>query len=154
VRGAPRGKIPPPRRSSAAPYDARTRAIEQALDAPCELHAFDLEAARIGVFPAMGRPRVFWVGVAARGDGLARLHQQVSARLALAGVPPDDRPFQPHLTLGRVREGAGLRVRQLLDGLTDVEFGRARVTEAVLFEGRPSKDGPAYVARARTRLLT
>jgi len=134
--------------------EAQTHAIVQTMNAPFDLQPFDLVLARMGVFPEVGRPRVFWAGAAAGRESLEDLSRHVSARLADAGVPRDDRPFAAHLTLGRVREAAGLRTMRLLDGLGNVELGRVRVTETVLFESRQSSGGPTYLAQQRTSLGT
>ncbi len=130
----------------------RLQAIEQALAPPFELLPFEVELAGTGVFPNLRRPRVIWAGLTGGGPALLALQQHVGARLASAGVPPDGRPFQPHLTLARVREAAGLRAPVLLAGLADVSLGRVLVRETVLFESRATTGGQAYVARQRTRL--
>jgi 2'-5' RNA ligase len=51
-------------------------------------------------------------GYGARSDGLgalARLAASVAAAARRCGIPVDDRPYRPHLTLARGREGADLR---------------------------------------------
>ncbi len=63
----------------------------------------------LGGFPDMRRPRVIWCGL--EGD-LARLHslqQIVETACVQVGFPPEDRPFQPHLTLGRVKGKTNLQ---------------------------------------------
>lgn len=65
----------------------------------------------LGAFPSWDAPRVVWAGV---GRGAAEMRALVAAlrpRLAAAGFPVEDRPFVPHLTLGRLkdrRQGAAL----------------------------------------------
>jgi 2'-5' RNA ligase len=130
----------------------RTIAIEGALEPPFDLARLDAHLAGTGVFPQSGRPRVIWAGLSAGSDTLATLARLVSARLLSVGVPTDDRPFRPHLTLGRVREAADLRAPRLLSGLDTAELGVVTVTETVLFESQPTKHGHRYFARARTRL--
>jgi len=70
--------------------------------------AFDLELAGPGVFPNLRRPRVVWIGL--QGDqaamnALKSLQVAISNELQPLGFKPD-KEFKPHLTLGRVREGA------------------------------------------------
>ena len=60
----------------------------------------------IGSFPSLGRPRVLWAGVAQGEPELLALGRTVNAAIDAAGFARDDKPFRPHLTLGRVREGA------------------------------------------------
>jgi 2'-5' RNA ligase len=62
--------------------------------------------ARAGAFPSLARPSVLWVGV--RGDtaALQRAHAALERELDALGLPPADKPFAPHLTIGRVRRDA------------------------------------------------
>jgi 2'-5' RNA ligase len=131
---------------------SRTQAIEQALEPPFDLPPFEMAFGGTGIFPDARRPRVIWAGLTAGAQPLRGLQQQVAARLARAGVAPEDRPFQPHLTLARVREAAGLRAPSVLEGLADAQLGRVRVVETVLFESRATAGGQEYVARQRTGL--
>jgi 2'-5' RNA ligase len=59
----------------------------------------------VGGFPGLDSPQVLWVGLAGDLAALARLHHAVEAALAPLGFPPDRRPFAPHLTLARLRDG-------------------------------------------------
>jgi 2'-5' RNA ligase len=65
-----------------------------------------LELSELGAFPNLRAPRVVWVGLEGDISTLRVLHRQVEDRLAELGFPPEGRPFSPHLTLGRVRQGA------------------------------------------------
>jgi 2'-5' RNA ligase len=67
-------------------------------------------------------------------------------------VAPEDRPYNPHLTLARVREAVGLRAAPLLDGVSEVVLGVTQVDAITLFESRLSPQGPTYVALHRTAL--
>lgn len=60
-----------------------------------------------GAFPAPARARVVWLGLDAPPD-LELLQHEAEVRTAPLGFPPEGRPFHPHLTLGRVREGQRL----------------------------------------------
>ena len=61
-----------------------------------------------GAFPDPRNPRVVWAGAAAVPP-LVRLQAEVEAELEPLGFPRDRRPFRPHLTLGRARDGARAR---------------------------------------------
>jgi 2'-5' RNA ligase len=66
---------------------------------------FCAEAVKLGTFPALvSRARVVWVGVGAGREPLLTLAGHVRARLLKLGLRIEDRPFSPHLTLGRVRD--------------------------------------------------
>jgi 2'-5' RNA ligase len=60
-----------------------------------------------GGFPTSRRPRVVFARVEEDGGGLAALAARLGQVLAPLGFPPEDRPFSPHLTLGRSRDGRG-----------------------------------------------
>jgi 2'-5' RNA ligase len=51
------------------------------------------------------QPRVLWVGVRGDTDKLSRLQQNIDSALGSMGFPREERPFTPHLTLCRLREG-------------------------------------------------
>ena len=70
-------------------------------------HAFEARMGRIGAFPSLDRrPRVIWMGVAAGEPDLVALAKRVNTAIDAAGFERETKPFRPHLTLGRVREGA------------------------------------------------
>ena len=57
----------------------------------------------LGVFPNPRRPRVLWAGLDGDLATLSALQIAVDQAVETLGLPKDDRPFSPHLTLGRVR---------------------------------------------------
>ena len=132
--------------------DERTRRIEEAVGAALPMGPFEIRISGTGVFPPSGPPRVIWIGVVDETGRLEALHHEIEQRLVRAGVPPDHRPFSPHLTLGRVRLPAGLRAGSLLEGLTDVELGALRVERTVLMESRLSSAGAIHTVRLATQL--
>lgn len=58
----------------------------------------------LGAFPSLQRPRVYWAGAAVQSGNLTGLQQSLEEALAKLGFPKEDRPFSPHLTLGRVKQ--------------------------------------------------
>ena len=66
---------------------------------------FSLGISGLGVFPNLSQVRVLWVGVGGELDRLSTLQQNVDSALAALGFPKEERPFVPHLTLARIREG-------------------------------------------------
>lgn len=65
---------------------------------------FELYLSHTGFFPDARRMRVVWVGIEGAVDELLRLQRSVEHDLNTIGFPPEGRGFQPHLTLGRVRD--------------------------------------------------
>jgi 2'-5' RNA ligase len=61
-----------------------------------------LELGRAGTFGSATRTQVVWLGV---GGDLARLEAlagRIEAAVRACGLPPEDRPLRPHLTLARL----------------------------------------------------
>jgi RNA 2',3'-cyclic 3'-phosphodiesterase len=73
--------------------------------------AFDLRSATLGVFPNFRRPRVLWLGLHGPVHRLQTLQKDVGGALQGLGFTVGDEPYHPHITLGRVRNDDGERVR-------------------------------------------
>jgi 2'-5' RNA ligase len=74
-----------------------------------EARHFDLQLAGLGCFPNENNPRVVWCGIQGDTDVLSHLQAGVETVCADFGFPPEDRPFRPHLTLGRVKGRKNLK---------------------------------------------
>jgi 2'-5' RNA ligase len=143
--------------------DSRVDEIRDVLAPPFRLDPFDLTIAGVGTFPPKGSPRVVWAGLGRGRDRLRALEPLVSERLIQAGVPREELPYNPHLTLARVRDAAGLRPASFVGNLREIALGTTSVDAITLFEsrlspiggtplGRSGRQGPTYVALARTPL--
>ena len=130
----------------------RAAAIGRVLEARLEAAPFELSIDHAGAFPERGRPRVLWAGISHGIQGLQTLEREVSARLYSCGLAREERPYRPHLTLARVRDGSGLHSPQLFEGIASREFGTMSVDAITLFLSRPSSRGSEYVPFQRTRL--
>jgi len=62
---------------------------------------FTLHLANGGVFPARGKPRIFWVGVGGDIASLERVTQEIDDKFELLGFKKESREFKPHLTVAR-----------------------------------------------------
>ena len=113
---------------------------------------FALTIERTGTFPPKRPPRVIWAGVTAGIDSLRSVEQEVRARLDRLVRSTEERDYNPHLTLGRVKNPAGLRPAVLLEGLESTVFGVVRVAAVTLFESRLSSSGPTYIPLGRAEL--
>lgn len=89
---------------------ARVEAIREALGrAATGVRPFSITLGHPGAFPNVARPRVFWVGLEGDLPALTGLQRRVEEELGPMGFPLEDRAFQAHLTLGRVKEGGPRR---------------------------------------------
>lgn len=118
----------------AAPMARVTEALSRVRRPPLTLRIGGL-----GRFGTAARPRVLWIGVVAGREGLAALAADVAAACRGAGVVGDDRPYNPHLTLCRVRSGAPLPA---LPEPPPLPAWKAR--SFVLFRSRPGPRGSVY----------
>jgi len=115
---------------------------------------FAIEAQGAGAFPAARRPRTVWLGVGEGKEEFVVLHAALEDSLAKLGFRQEQRRFQPHLTLGRVRRSP-MGVQQLGQLVTEqagFEAGRMTVRELVLFSSEMDRQGPVYQVLARAGL--
>jgi len=112
--------------------------------------AFDIHIAGIGSLPSATYIRVVWIGAKEGNQELKALAATVEDALAEIGIERDQRPFTPHLTLGRVGSAkAKDALAAAVKGLQGTDIGTARISKFVLFESKLSPKGPTY-----TPLLT
>jgi 2'-5' RNA ligase len=128
----------------------RAARIGEVLRADVPAEPFSLTVSGLGAFPKTGQPRVLWAGLTQGRDALLGIERVVAARLAEAGIAPEPRAYNPHLTLARVRDAGGLRAGALLNGLGDDPIGTTAVEAITLFDSRLSSKGPTYVPLQRT----
>jgi 2'-5' RNA ligase len=113
-------------------------------------HALPVVLHGAGAFPTVERPRVIWLGLDDPSGALVALQAEVVRRLAELGFRPEERPFSPHLTLGRVANEARAqdrrfdRLRQALAGLQNATAETAVLTDLVLMQSRLSSAGSEY----------
>jgi RNA 2',3'-cyclic 3'-phosphodiesterase len=138
---------------------ARVEAVRGALGVALQgTHPVALELAGHGVFPSLDRPRVLWAGVTMPTDDLFQIHERIELAMAGLGFEREERAFAPHLTLGRVREGAGSvylnSVREAITNAgreTSLPFSASKVT---LFRSQLKPEGAVYSALAEFPLET
>jgi 2'-5' RNA ligase len=103
-----------------------------------------LRLGTVGAFPSLDRPRVLWLGVASNPT-LARLYQEVEAACAALEVPREQRAFHPHVTLGRVRDGARVDGKALSRAAAGVAFrAESRVDSVDVMESTLGRSGARY----------
>ena len=87
--------------------EARIASIVSEVSAVVAEHRpFSVELSDVGVFPNEASPRVLWVGVGGDLTELRELDQGVEGTLEGLGFARKRREFSPHLTVGRIRDGA------------------------------------------------
>jgi 2'-5' RNA ligase len=102
------------------------------------------EVKGLGWFPNPHHPRVFWVAVQG-GETLTALAKDIDAALGPLGIPSEDRPFNAHLTLARVKEPAPLQaLRTAIAQLESVDYGPLLVDRFYLYRSQPGSAGSIY----------
>lgn len=97
----------------------------------------------LGGFPSMRRPRVLWAGI--HCSGLAALAGAIEAAVVKAGLDPEERPFNGHITLARLRSLRGWeKLSHEVQAHADDDFGRVEVGEIVLYRSTLGADGAVH----------
>lgn len=100
----------------------------------------------LGAFPTLRRPRVLWVGLEAE-PALELLVNRLEHGFEPLGFAKEGRPFRPHVTLGRIREGRSLPSEALREWERNAPDAAFTAPALVLFESRLSPAGATYVPR-------
>lgn len=112
--------------------------------------SFELAVEGVGYFGSPERPRIFWAGVA-ESPPLYRLQQRVEARLLPLGLRLDERPYTPHITLARVRQG--LPLQALLQRHASLSLPAFTVDHICLFLSGGAEQGVRYEVLERFQLV-
>jgi RNA 2',3'-cyclic 3'-phosphodiesterase len=123
--------------------------LEEALErAAAARTAINVRIRGAGCFPDLRRPRVIWVGLEEPRGELTALQRAIEAECVALGLPVEDRPFSPHLTLGRVRRESGADaasfVRSVLEHEQAVDLGEMTVDSVHLFRSDLRPTGAEY----------
>ena len=125
--------------------------------------AVEIRFAGYGFFPTAKAPRVFWIGIEA-GPELAELAANIDAAVAELGIPREDRPFSPHLTLARGGSGSGSPrwrkgdgpsltfavLEKRLAAMSALDFGTMTAREFYLYQSQLSPGGAKYTKLERS----
>ena len=123
--------------------------LRTSLVRPWSAEAFDLELAAAGTVPLSGTPRVLLVGIRDRSSGFERLFPELNTRIHVSGVVEDQMRFNPHVTVGRVRQAPqrGRIIREAVQK-AEVEAVGWQVKHLTLYESRMTSSTPDYVPQA------
>jgi 2'-5' RNA ligase len=127
-----------------------------------ESTAFEIRAGGYGFFPTAKAPRVFWIGIHAAPQ-LAELAESIDSAVAEVGVPREDRPYSPHLTLARAGRGSGSPrwrkgdgpnaifavLEKRLAAMSGLDFGTMTANEFILYQSQLSPGGSKYTKLQR-----
>ena len=111
--------------------------------------SFQISVNGIGTFPNIRRPRVIWAGSEVPPE-LTTLQEAIETGTRALGYPSEERPFSPHLTLGRVSQNASSRevglISQALSELNVGSLGEMVVRDFHLFQSDLRPSGAVYTS--------
>jgi 2'-5' RNA ligase len=105
---------------------------------------FKLHLNGCGIFRSMNDPRIIWTGVGP-SDDLTALNETIQDGLKQTGIKLEDRPYNPHLTLGRIKRISDIKkLKTLVEQFRESEIQVVPVNEVILYESLLLQSGPVY----------
>ncbi len=117
---------------------------EQLTQLTAHYPAFRLRLNGVGAFPNRQRPRVVWAGLAGEVAALQALQAELEERVVKLGWSREQRPFTPHVTLGRVKDAGRVQALDWSVGLAELGV---LVTAVKLVQSELRPSGPVYTVR-------
>src|SRR6266481_4219009 len=124
--------------------ETKLAAIRNALAGVRSDQSVALDFRGLGFFPNEKHPRVFWAGIEA-SPNLKTLAAEIDGATEKLGIPREQRPFSPHLTLARF-EPPRLpeKLRAAIQENAEREFGSLRTSQFHLIESKLKPSGAEY----------
>ncbi len=134
--------------------ESRIEPIVQSIQGSIQSTApFPLRVKGLGAFPHLKNPRVIWTGLIDEKEVLISFQKGVETELEKIEFEPEGRPFQAHLTLGRVKSSRGRdELVARMEGYREEEFGDFQVEKVTLFKSDLRPTGPIYTPLRMIRL--
>lgn len=105
-----------------------------------------------GLFRSLNDPRIIWTGVEP-SERLRQLNISIMGGLKLLNIKMDDRPFNPHLTLGRIKHlNDTALMESFIEQFQNTEIQKVPVSEVILYESILLQSGPVYKPLAKFNL--
>jgi 2'-5' RNA ligase len=119
--------------------------VVKMLERTCpQVGEFELALKGAGIFKSFNDPRILWTGIEP-SDELTILFKLLRDGLMDAGITLEERKFNPHLTLGRIKsiKDKGM-LASLIAGYQNSEIQKQEIREVILFESLLFQSGPVY----------
>ena len=104
---------------------------------------FTMELKGLGAFPRIERPSVAWVGVE-QEEPLRVIVNRLNPLIDALNFGGDHRPWNPHLTLARIKAKPPGELLDMLRDRRDTPFGSVAVTQINLMKSTLTPKGPIY----------
>jgi 2'-5' RNA ligase len=118
---------------------------------------FEISVGELGAFPNPRQPRVIWIGVEGPSE-LKAVQYGIETQMERLGYAREERPFSPHLTLGRVSRNISSqdlrRIGELLDVYKVGFLGATQVKTINLYKSDLRPGGAVYTCLFSAPLST
>lgn len=135
-------------------FESQASALATATDGITAVYQpYTLEVKGLGYFGRPQSPRVIWAGLTGDLQPLLALQREIATAAKRTGIFPDDKPFNPHLTIGRGRSSR--RAQELLHAIEpyrDTAFGTITIDRVLLMKSELTARGPIYTLLHASRL--
>ena len=106
----------------------------------------------LGVFKNFKDPKIIFSGIENR-EKLIVAHEITRKGLEELDIKIEDRQFNPHLTIGRIKSLENKKnLQDLIQGYTGVEFQQVTITEVIYYESVLLPTGPIYKSISKVLL--
>ena len=128
-------------------------AIISMLEERCEgFGKFELILKGSGYFKNIADPRIIWAGIEP-SEKLVQLYGLILNGLKDLNIKIEDRPFKPHLTIGRIKQLNDKKsFLDMTEKFKDYEIQMVPVNEVILYESILLTAGPVYKPLMKVKL--
>lgn len=114
------------------------------LDISSRFPVFEMSLSQLGAFPKIESPRVIWIDIKEGKETLQTLVKEIEEKLSSLGFPPEDRPFQTHITLARIRSSLNrINLVNKLKGIPIPDLNQ-RIDKITFLKSTLTPKGPIY----------
>jgi len=125
------------------------QAIQRAI---AQSEPFPLHIEDVGCFPNARKPNVLWAGLGGNREALLKLQGNIETETSIFCEHQEERAFQPHLTLGRVRNGKFREARMMAERLQEIKqepVAEWTVRQVHLMQSELGPDGARHFCLAK-----
>ena len=104
--------------------------------------SFEVVCKGLGTFPDSEKAEVLWMGIDSKEDELLSLSELIDNACEKMGVESRDKPFYPHLTLGRGK--APFNTVSMIQSSSERMFSKSRIKSLELLKTQEISNGYMY----------
>jgi len=113
---------------------------------------FELFLRGSGIFRNLNDPRIIWTGIEP-SEKIVQLNNLIMNGLKELKINLEDRPFKPHLTIGRIKHLNNIEsLKTLVEEFQNYEIQTVPIYEVILYESILLSAGPKYKPLIKVKL--